>query len=253
MKKIIFSLIVLLFLALWVNLGWFNPNNPALSRNSRNAQLAALSPALIKSIQEQIVILLAKIAELQKELNALILQETTAVATTTATTTVTAVASPKAVNWQWATTYPNITVSSGYQTLTEFKITADSKIAVKKLRFKNNGTLNASYLADIVLRDRAGYKFAQINSLSASDNNIIEFNLLTDESKPNKGLLVSGDNYYSVFAFIRSFSSGSAVPTFRLDVESISDIEAVDFNDLSKPVELTGVSFPIQGPVIRTY
>ena len=251
MKRIVFSLIVLLFLALWVNLSWFNPNSSALLRNNRSVQLATLSPALIKSIQEQIIILLAKIVELQKELDLLIIQEAPIVATTTVT--LIATTSPQTVNWQWQTTYPNISVSSGYQKLTEFKITADSKIAIKRLRFKNNGTLNVSYLADIILQDRAGNRLAKINELNAGDNNIIEFKLLTDESKLNKGLLVSGDNYYSVWAFIRSFSSGNTVPTYILNVESLSDIDAVDYNDLSILVNLTGVSFPIRGPVINVY
>src|SRR3989344_5223946 len=104
MKRIVFSLIVLLFLALWVNLSWFNPNSSALLRNNRSVQLATLSPALIKSIQEQIIILLAKIVELQKELDLLIIQEAPIVATTTVT--LIATTSPQTVNWQWQTTYP---------------------------------------------------------------------------------------------------------------------------------------------------
>ena len=151
------------------------------------------------------------------------------------------------------TTYPSITLSSyGEKTLTAFKVSADEKIAITRIRFKNKGTFNNLYLIKFKLlaNSDSGPVLAEAD---ISQGGVVEFTLTSDTAKENKGLIVSGNSYY-VRGYLVTHSYGAEKPYVRLDIESASDVSAYDYNDLNRTATITkNNSFPIIGPQITAF
>ncbi|MBI3046106.1 MAG: hypothetical protein HYY86_00965 [Candidatus Harrisonbacteria bacterium] len=151
------------------------------------------------------------------------------------------------------TTYPSITLSSyGEKTLTAFKVSADEKIAITQIRFKNKGTFNNLYLTKFKLLANAdsGPVLAEAD---ISQSGVVEFKLIPNETKENKGLIVSGNSYY-VLGYFVTYSYGAEKPYVRLDIESVLDVSAYDYNDLNRVATITkNNSFPIVGPQITAF
>jgi len=164
--------------------------------------------------------------------------------------------SPLESSLRFIFTLSNSTLSSyGEKLLTEFKLTADGneKIAITRIRFKNLARypLADNYLVTLKLVNSATN--AVIATVDAPTDKVVEFKIIQDNSKPDKNVMVSGSVYY-VLATILTPSYGAEKPAVRLDVESSSDITAVDFNDFNRPATITkNNTFPLVGPTISTF
>ncbi|MDO8429911.1 MAG: peptidoglycan-binding protein [bacterium] len=150
------------------------------------------------------------------------------------------------------TTYQSTTLSTyGEKTLTAFKVSADEKIAITKIRFKNNGTYGNNSLTKFKLLANADS--GPVLAEADISQGIIEFKLTPDIAKENNGLIVSGNSYY-VRSYLVTYSFGEEKPYIRLDIESVSDISAYDYNDLNRVATITkNNSFPILGPRISAF
>lgn len=146
--------------------------------------------------------------------------------------------------------YPSITISSSSYanvTLHEFRFTAQEKLAIKRLKFKNNGTLADGYIVNLrLVHSNSGRELAKSDQPT---NGIIDFVLKEDATKPDNGLMVSGSTYYIATTVITP-SYGATRPFIRLDLESSASIEAFDFDDLTRKATLKEIAFPIEGPQI---
>lgn len=241
---------------------------------SRLTLVANISEALRLTILNQILALLEQLKELQQKLSELIagqkLEQTKPVATTATTTDVVkkeeaqpeekkevaapAPAGPLVSDLRIEVTYPSMTLSTyGEKLLTEFRLIASEKIAITRIRFKND-PLNP--LADAYLRT-----FKLVNSVTneilvivdSPVNRVIEFKLVADEKKSDKGLMVSGKTYH-VLGTIITPQYGAEKPKIRLDIESVSDIAVFDYSDLSRAADISKFNtFPIIGPTISTF
>lgn len=148
--------------------------------------------------------------------------------------------------------YPNVTLSTYVDVpLNEFQISdSTQKVAITKLRLVNNGTLSDVYFNEVRLVNSLNNEvLAAINS---PIEKVIEFNLISDSVKKDKGLMVSG-GVYAVRANLKTLSSGSErKPNIKLDILSVSDVAAVDYETLSKPAKFESI-FPVEGPYITTF
>lgn len=147
--------------------------------------------------------------------------------------------------------YPSVTLSTyDNVTITEFKISDEilgEKAAIKRIKFTNNGTLNSSYFTDLrLVNSKNGTVVA---TTLAPTNGVIEFKLIEDASKLDKGLMVS-DNTYSIMTSFRTPNT-TEKQKVRLDIMSATDIDALDFNDLARKALVTKLNvFPITGPTV---
>jgi len=169
-----------------------------------------------------------------------------------ATTTVPAVPTPFVVNsLRIETIYPSVTLSRYTAVvLDEFRVTAQDKVAITRLRFKNSGTLADATFGSLQLVNSAN---GQVLATAADPvNQYFEFKLKPDPSKLNQGLVVSGGTY-NILADLRTPNT-TVIPTIRLDLASSSDISAFDFNDLNRVADISQSNvFPVQGPLISTF
>ncbi|TSC96884.1 MAG: hypothetical protein Athens071426_384 [Parcubacteria group bacterium Athens0714_26] len=208
-----------------------------------------------------------RIADLNKQLEALQIQLTTLLATqisqVTATTTTSVITTPIATTT--LSTLPNpfnsaLKIEQEYSSitlsrytdvlLTEFKFSAVESIAITRLRLKNNGTLSDANL--VSLRLVASKNDTILATVDSPVNGIIDFKLTADLSKSDKGLMVSGNSYYVMATIITP--NTLLKPKIRLDVESASDVSAFDYNDLNRVANITSNnSFPIVGPTISLF
>lgn len=201
------------------------------------------------SLAEQIKTLQDLVASLQKQLAELQVQE----AAVSPPAPVLALPNPFESTLKIETTYSSLTLSSfGDKVLTAFKVSADEKIAITKIRFKNKGTYKNIYLVKFKLLENSdsGPVLAEAD---ISSDGIVEFKLIANDAKENKGLIVSGNSYY-VRAYLTTYSYGAEKPYIRLDIESASDVSAFDYNDLSRVADISKANtFPIRGPQITAF
>ncbi|MEK9170672.1 MAG: hypothetical protein AAB674_03455 [Patescibacteria group bacterium] len=139
----------------------------------------------------------------------------------------------------------------GNKILNEFKLIADEKIGITRIKFKNTGTLADSNLANIQLINSKTDKV--VATVDTPVNKVIEFKMAYDASKSDNGLVVSGETYY-IYAFILTPNIGELKPKIQLDIESVFDISAFDYNDLTRVAVITkNNSFPITGPTLTIW
>jgi hypothetical protein len=153
-------------------------------------------------------------------------------------------------NLKILTTYPALSLSRYSDViLHEFRLDqdiADSKVAFTKIKFKNTGTLSFGYMVNLqLLNSNTGVVLASAEEKSGG---VVEFVLTADSSLPDKGLMVSGGTY-SIMATLITPNAGVR-PYIKFSVESLSDITAVDFSDLTRGVILNSNIFPAIGPQI---
>ena len=133
--------------------------------------------------------------------------------------------------------------------LHEFKFSDDTpgeKIAITKIRFKNAGTLVFGYMINLkLLNSNTGVVLA---STQEKNDGVLEFNLTPDSNLSGNGLMVSG-GLYSIMATLLTPNTG-VKPYVQLNIESLSDITAVDFNNLDRHATIDQNVFPIVGPRI---
>ncbi|OGF73667.1 hypothetical protein A3J56_00175 [Candidatus Giovannonibacteria bacterium RIFCSPHIGHO2_02_FULL_46_20] len=239
--------------------GYFGPKTRAVANDILTARTAASFLFLQKRIQE----LTAEIERIRAVSPLLVSdsadtplvssEATTTVATTTPV--VFAPQSPSSFDSSLAikTLYFSRTISSYLDsTLHEFQFLAatDEKIAITKLRFAQSGTLLDANVANIrLINSRTGILLATVDT---PKKGIVEFVLSANDSRADKGLMISGGTYYIV-ADIITPNYGVYPPTIRLDLLSKSDISAVDYNDLPRAASTTKISFPVEGPTITTF
>lgn len=221
---------------------------------------AAISQQLLNYFKEQIALLLKKIQELQQQLNELIAKQKEEEAATTilvaaapaATATAPALPSPFDSTLKIEGTYQSRTISTyGEKILNEIKLSADEKIGITRIKFKNSGTFHDVYLVNIrLINSRTDSVVATVDT---PVDKVIEFEMAADSAKPDNGLAVSGETYY-IYAYILTPSFGSVKPKIQLDIESASDIDAFDYNDLTRVANITkNNTFPIIGPTITVW
>lgn len=261
-NKIIFALVLIAVIAGVHFSGDIKKLDVKEFSESRLVLIAAISKELYTNLLEQILALLKLVLGLQQKLNALV----TAQPETEVTAETPVLEIPEQVGGaepaislpsSFESTlkieilYPSLTISSyGVKTLTEFRLSADEKIAITKIRFKNSQTLYGSYLRALELvNSNTG---AVLATIDFPTNEVIEFNMVPDETKIDKGLMVSG-NIYHIIATIIKPTYSAVKPKFQLDIESASDISAFDYNDLTREADISkSISFPITGPIIST-
>ena len=147
--------------------------------------------------------------------------------------------------------YPSVTLNTyDNVTITEFKISDDvlgEKVAIKRIKFTNNGTLNSAFFTDLrLVNSKNGIV---VTTTPAPTNGAIEFKFIEDAAKLDKGLMVS-DNTYSIMTSFRTPNT-TEKQKVRLDIMSAADIDAFDFNDLERKALVTkSNTFPIVGPTI---
>ncbi|HEY4499598.1 MAG TPA: peptidoglycan-binding domain-containing protein [Candidatus Paceibacterota bacterium] len=219
------------------------------------AILNQTTPVRQLTLQEQIAALLQQIEILQAELAQS--QQAEIVTTLPATTTMPAVAPIPSLPNPFISTlkikveYPSITLSKYIGvTLTEFVLQAQEKIAITRLRFKNNGTLGDPSFLNLELVDsQSGVVLISTNTVK---DGYADFQLTADPTKANKGVLVSGRTY-----FIRAdllTPNTTEKPKIRLDLMTAADIRAFDYDDLTRIADITSsLTFPIEGPTITTF
>lgn len=139
----------------------------------------------------------------------------------------------------------------GNKILNEIKFIADEKIGITKIKFKNTGTFLQTYLVNLqLINSKTDKVVATVDTLL---DNAIEFKMTPDAAKPDNGLAVSGETYY-VYAYIITPNIGELKPKIQLDIESVSDVSAFDYNDLTRVADITkNNTFPIVGPIITIW
>lgn len=139
----------------------------------------------------------------------------------------------------------------GNKILNEIKFTADEKIGITKIKFKNTGTFLPTNLVNLQLINSKTDKV--VATVDTPVDNAIEFKMTPDATKPDNGLVVSGETYY-IYAYIITPNIGELKPKIQLDIESISDISAFDYNDLTRVADIAANNvFPIVGPTITIW
>ncbi len=139
----------------------------------------------------------------------------------------------------------------GDKMLDEFKLSANEKIAITKIRFTNTGTFNNDYLINFrLVKDDTGVVVATADK---PINGVVEFKLIANNAAANKGLVVSG-NSYQIWAYILTPNYGQEKPKIRLDIQSAADVSAFDYNDLSRVADITQNNiFPIVGSAASAF
>ena len=135
--------------------------------------------------------------------------------------------------------------------LNAITLTAQEKIAITKIRFTNTGTLGDYYFTDLRLIERNTNTV--IANASGVSYGILEFIMTADDSKADKGLMVSG-KAYDIIATLLTPNYSGVKPYVILEINSSDDVSAFDYNDLTRVAKITSQNiFPIPGPRISTF
>lgn len=228
--------------------GYFGPKTRAVANRKISGATLALT------VDQQIAVLLQKVKELQDQLAAVKVAEEAAVVAAPAPAVAPAPSLPNPFDstLKIGSILPPMTLSSyGVKNIAEFRLSADEKIGITRIRFKNSGTFSDIYLISFKLINSATE--AVLATADAPVSKYIEFKIVEDSTKTDKGLMVSGNTYY-VSAILLTPSYGAEKPYIRLDIESASDISAFDYNDLTRVADISKTNiFPIQGPKITAF
>lgn len=235
--------------------GYFGPKTRELANAS-----AGLSSGSV--LEKQIADLLKLIKNLQDQLASAAVAEqastTQPIATTTTeaivVTTTPEVLLPNPFNstLKIDTVYTSSTLSRYREViLTAVTLTAQEKIAITKIRFTNTGTLTDYYFTDLRLIEHDTNTV--IANASEVKGGVLDFVMSADNSKADKGLMVSGKTY-DVMATLLTPGGGGTKPFIQLDISTSTDISAFDYDDLARVAKITSNNtFPISGPRISTY
>ncbi|MDP3999645.1 MAG: peptidoglycan-binding domain-containing protein [bacterium] len=226
-------------------LGYFGPKTRAVAN-----QIGA-APAL--TLEQQIAVLLQTVKELQDQLAQLqAAEQEAAPAPLPVVAPAPSLPSPFVSTLKIEPTLSPSTLSSyGLKTLAEFRLIADEKIGITKMRFKNSGTFTDNYTVGFKLINSATSEV--LATVESPVDKYIEFKMTEDSAKTDKGLAVSGNTYY-ISAILLTPSYGAEKPYIRLELELASDISAFDFNDLNRVADISATNvFPIQGPKISAF
>ena len=132
--------------------------------------------------------------------------------------------------------------------LFDFIVESKENIAITRLRFKQTGTLDDGLIDNFRLVQVIGENETLLATFTGNPmNKFIEFNLVPNENKPNKGLVVSGGHYRVLTTITVSY--GAIKPTVSLSIEKPADISVFDFNDLGRAADIPASIFPIGGPI----
>ena len=146
---------------------------------------------------------------------------------------------------------PRTLSSYGEQILTEFRLPANEKIGISRIRFKNSGTFADSYIVGLKLVNSATNEV--LAKVDSPINKYIDFKMAADSAKSDKGLAVSGSTYH-VAAILLTPIYGVEKPYIRLDIMEASDISTFDFNDLNRIADISkSNTFPIEGAKISAF
>ncbi|GEM_PF-5221237 len=232
--------------------GYFGPKTRALADQKSGASSEVSAPAgpvTAVDLQKQIEALMAELQKLQSAGTA-----TTAPAVPSpAPAPELVVPAPFSGSVKIFSVYPNLTLSSYSDIpLNEYQLSGSAdKVAITRLRVTNTGTLSDVYFNEMNLVDSSNNQVLAV--ATNPSEKVFEFTLVADNSKTNKGLMVSG-GVYAIKATLKTPSSGGeGKPNVKLDILSSSDITAVDYDTLSKPADLSGNVFPVDGPYITTF
>ena len=149
-------------------------------------------------------------------------------------------------------TYQSRTINTyGNKILNEFKLIADGKIGITRIKFTNTGTFYDKDLVNIqLINSRTDNVVAMVDT---PIDKVIEFKMTPDATKPDNGLVVSGETYY-IYAYILTPNIGELKPKIQIDIVLSSDIYAFDYNDLTRVANVTKNNvFPVVGPTITIW
>lgn len=223
-----------------------------------------LTNKMVTSIVDLRLFLEKQIAEMEKQLmdlqNQLVAAQNTEQQQQVSTTTPAATSTPEVLlsnpfnsTLKIESVYPSLTLS-GYKdvVLNVVSLTTQEKIAVTKIRFTNTGTLRDDYLIGLKIVDH------DTNIVIASVSNVVqgvlEFVMTADNSKIDKGLMVSGKTYDIIGTILTPNAGEGYKPYAQLDISSSTDVSAFDYNNLTRVAKITGNNtFPISGPKISTF
>ena len=139
---------------------------------------------------------------------------------------------------------PSTLSSYGEKVLAEFRLSANEKIGINRIRFKNSGTFADAYIVGLKLANSA------TNEILAKVENPVSKYI---EFKMDKGLAVSGNTYH-VSAILLTPAYGAEKPYIRLDIAAASDVSAFDYNDLNRVADISKTNtFPIEGAKITAF
>lgn len=256
MKKILFSTIFIGFLLFGVSAGWFRVSHNQSAFSNSNL-IAALSSELIKSLREQIVLILLKIKGLQGQLDELVQQEKSGLSATTATSSpvsqIEAVITPLSKfivqDLNFKVDFPILQMKNYTDfLLLDFVVESKEAIAITRLRFKQTGTLADHLMDNIRLVDASSGIEVLLAKFGNPVDGFIELAMIPDENKINKGLVVPGRRYKVFSTIIVRY--GALKPTISLSIENSSDVSAFDFNNLDRVADIPASIFPIGGPTL---
>lgn|GEM_PF-2430526 len=244
--------------------GYFGPQSRAAANQASGKMMSSESPT--GSREAQIAMIKNQLEALIRELNLLLAvapTSTPVVATTTAPAPSPipppaplpppVPPNPFESHLKIQVDYPSLTLSHYSDvTLNLFRLTdvASEKIAVKRIKFMNSGSLSNFYPRQFRLVNMTtGDVLATVPDFIQTGT--IEFVLTSDPTKPDHNLMVPG-NFYSVLSTI--LTPQGLRGTIRLDILTANDIDAVDYNDLSRVAHVTAENvFPVIGPLISTF
>lgn len=239
--------------------GYFGPLTRSVANNNVFAPSVSVpqSPAQqnIADLQKQIQDLMNQLAALQA--SAINVPEPVVAAPTTTPEFIPAapqvLPNPFVSTMTITSDYPSRTLSSyAGAILNEFKLSSvPEKLAITKFRLKNSGDFSDIYFNSISITN--SFTGEVLASLDAPINGVAEFTFTPNPAKINKGLMVSGGTY-TVMADLRTPSYGGTKPFIRMNIESASDINAVDYDTLTRVANVSGANvFPVIGPSISAF
>ena len=230
--------------------GYFGPK----TRSVANARVvSAAAPAEGGS---QIADIQKKLQDLQNQLSAVQAASATPPAVSPAPAPAPIVAplpNPFESSMAIVSNYPSLTLSSYTNiTLNEFQLSSvPEKVAITRFRLTNDGTLSDIYFSGIDLVNSATREV--LATVDAPTDKIIEFTMAPNSAKQDKGVMVSGGTY-AIVATLRTPNNNGTKPNIRLNLQSASDITAVDYATLARAAVISKAnSFPILGPYITTF
>jgi peptidoglycan hydrolase-like protein with peptidoglycan-binding domain len=229
--------------------GYFGPK----TRAAANSRLAAKAPA--PDLNAQIEALLSQIKELERQL--VLAKEREAVPPPPPPPPVPT--GPFSSSLKMAVVLGSYS-SSRYTNIPmhEIRLSADpgEDTAITRIKFTNNGTLADANFTEIkVTRANDGLILARLKyedmlaMVANFKNKQIEIVFTPNYSLPDKGLMRSGNTYSIVGSIITP--NTTLKPTIQLDIDSVSDIDARDYNDLTRVADISKMNvFPFTGPKI---
>ncbi len=241
--------------------GYFGMKTRAVA----NAKLATSAGAIsapvsgtdqVAVLQKQIEALMAQLKSLQEASQAPAASSSAVSAAPTTTVNVPApqpLPNPFVSPMTLISDFPSLTLSSyANVTLNEFRLSSvPEKVAITRFRLTNSGTFSDVYFNSInIVNSFTGEVLA---SLNGPVDKVAEFILTPNPAKTNKGLMVSGGTY-AITASLLTPSVGGTKPNLEIDLNSASDVTAVDYDTLTRTADISKAnSFPILGPRISTF